>query len=111
MNSQTPEQFISTLQSLATGTIRETPEFVFMVALKNELCNCHWDEPTALRLAAQHDVRLPQGATVEQLQDMAYHYAKLITQCHDDLQAAGGYDGPSDEAALLAQRLVREAIA
>ena len=110
MNNQTPEQFITTLQSLATGTIRETSEFVFIAALGDELCKCHWDQPTALRLAAQHDVRLPQGATKEQLQDMAYHYAKLITQCHDDLQSTG-YDGPSDEAARLAQRLVREAIA
>lgn len=111
MNNQTPAQFLNTLQALATRAMETRPEFVFMVALKKELLEASFDRETAQRLAAQHAIALPAGATADQLQDMAYHYAQLIANCHDALHNKGGFDGPSDEGALLAQRLVREALA
>jgi hypothetical protein len=111
MNNQTPEQFLTTLYTLANAPTQEKPEFVFMAALKHELLENGFDRDTAQRLAGQPDIALPPGATTEQLQDMGYHYANLIAKCHDDLVRYCGFDGPSDEAALFAQRLVRQALA
>jgi len=110
MNNQTPAQFISTLQTLADNAVRNQPEFIFMVALKNQLLENQFDSEISHRLASQHTIALPVGATAEQLEDMAYHVAILIAKCHDDLQSQGGYCGPSDEAALLAEKLIRAAL-
>jgi hypothetical protein len=111
MNNQTPKQFLNTLHALVNSTMRSAPEFIFMVALKNQLLDNNFERETAHRVASQFDVPLPPGAAPEQLQEMGYYCADLITKCHDDLQSAGGFDGPSDEAALLAQRIIREALA
>lgn len=110
MNNQTPKQFLNTLHLIANSDLGRTPEFIFMVALKNQLLENHFERETAHRLASQLDVALPHGATPEQLQEMGQYCADLIARCHDELQSAGGFDGPSDEAALLAQRLIREAL-
>ena len=111
MNNQTPDQFITTLYSLADGAVHETPEFVFMVAVRDQLLKNHFGRDEAHRLASQQNIRLPFGATAEQLEDMGYHYANLLAKCHDDLETKGGFEGPNTEASLLAQRLVREALA
>lgn len=109
MNNQTPEQFIATMQQLADQSIRTKPEFVFMVALRNRLLENHFGHDDAARLASRHILPLPVGSTTEQLTDMAYHFANLIANCHDDLERQG-FSGPSDEAALLAEQLVRAAL-
>jgi len=111
MNNQTPKQFLKTLHVLSNSSLRSAPEFIFMVALKDQLVENSFERDMAHRLASQFDIPLPQSAESEELQEMGRYCADLIAKCHDELQSAGGFDGPSDEAALLAQRLIREALA
>lgn len=111
MNNQTPKQFLNTLHVLANSNLRDAPEFIFMVALKDQLVENSFERDTAHRLASQFDIPLPPGAESEDLQEMGRYCADLIAKCHDELQRAGGFDGPSDEATLLAQRIIREALA
>ena len=110
MKAQTPSQlFIDTLQSLAQTRIRETPEFQFILAMKQQLLKNKWEPAQAKAIAGSQNVSLPEGATSEELHEMGYQYAELYTVVYNDLVVVGQWDDPIVEAGLLTKQLLESA--
>lgn len=110
MKTPTSSQFfIDTLQSLAQTRIRETPEFQFIMALKQQLLQNKWEPAQAKAIAGSQNISLPEGATSGELQDMGYYYAELYTSVYNDLVVVGKWDDPIVEAGLLTKQLLERA--
>lgn len=96
----------SALENLEHVKIQETPEFAFVVALRQRLISNHFGPDLAAQMVVSQTVDLPDELTVEQAKQLGSRYADLVAMCYDELETAFGPSAPSLEACQLAKQLL-----
>lgn len=101
----TSQQLCRRLLELSEASIADTPEFVFMIAAKEQLIGNGFEEAEVQLMLNAQTFGLPADATPEQLKEMGKLYAEVLTRCYNGLMDSGNYDDPIIEAGTLANRL------